>query len=169
MKKDNDVKMIATGEDLAEHVVSILSKKRLRITIAESCTGGLLSNMITNVPGSSKCFDYGLVTYSNESKINLLKIKSKTLLVHGAISRQIVLEMAKNLRSISNSDISVAISGIAGPTGGTNDKPVGTVFIGLSTIKKTNVKKYIFSGNRESIKLKTCLIALEKIKNELSV
>ena len=169
MSKKTNMEMITKGKDLAKNVVSILLKKKLKITIAESCTGGLLSNMITNVPGSSKCFDYGLVTYSNKSKINLLNIKTKTLLIHGAVSRQTVLAMAGNLRNISNSDMSIAISGIAGPSGGTSGKPVGTVFVGLSTVKKTTAKKYIFSGDRESIKLQTCLVALDKIKNELII
>jgi len=151
----------------AEHVVSMLLKKKLKITIAESCTGGLLSDMITNVPGSSKCFDFGLVTYSNESKSNLLKIKNKTLLIHGAVSKKTVSEMVKNLNDFSSSDISIAISGIAGPSGGTNDKPVGTVFIGMSKFKNIDVKKYLLHGDRESIKLRTCLIALDRIRNEL--
>ncbi len=152
---------------LAEHVVSMLLKKKLKITIAESCTGGLLSDMITNVPDSSKCFDFGLVTYSNESKNNLLKVKNKTLLIHGAVSKQTVSEMVKNLNDLSNSDMSIAISGIAGPGGGTNDKPVGTVFIGMSKSKNIDVKKYLLYGNRKSIKLRTCLIALDRIRNEL--
>tara|TARA_Y100001970_G_C14241523_1_gene865200 strand:- start:2492 stop:3739 length:1248 start_codon:yes stop_codon:yes gene_type:complete len=161
--------LIFTDENitLAHHVVLIALKKKVKISIAESCTGGLLSSMITDVPGSSKFFEFGAITYSNKAKESILDVKSKSLLTYGAVSKNVVSEMAKNIRNKSNTDISVAISGIAGPTGGTKDKPVGTVFIGLSSKKGTRVTKYSLSGSRESIKLRTCLIALDKLRKEL--
>lgn len=161
--------LIFTDKDitLAENVVHLVLKKKIKIAVAESCSGGLLSSMITDVPGSSKCFEFGLVTYSNKSKEENLNVKNKTLIDYGAVSKNVVLEMANNIKSKSKADISIAISGIAGPGGGTKEKPVGTVFIGLSSINGTNVVKYSLSGNRKSIKLRTCLIALDTIRKEL--
>jgi nicotinamide-nucleotide amidase len=145
-------------------VVNMLLEKKLFVSTAESCTGGLLANMITNAPGSSRCFNYGFVTYGNNAKENILDIKKDTLIKYGAVSRQCVKEMTLNSKSISGSDIAIAVSGIAGPKGGTKDKPVGTVFIGTSYKDKTTVKKYYFPGTREMFKLRVCLSCLSIIR-----
>ena len=104
---------------IAQRVIKLLSKKRLKISFAESCTGGLLSSSITSISGSSKIFTVGLVTYSNQAKINILKVSKKTILKHGAVSYETCLSMVKNLNRISKTNISVSITGVAGPNGGT--------------------------------------------------
>ena len=149
---------------LAETVVQILNKRKISITTAESCTGGMLANMITNVPGASKCFQYGFTTYSNKSKEKILNIRSSTLLKYGAVSQSCVREMVTKSKDISSADLSVAVSGIAGPGGGTKEKPVGTVFIGISYQDKTFVKKFFFPGSRDMFKLRTCLTSLDLVR-----
>ena len=121
----------------AQKLVKLLSKKKLKISFAESCTGGLLSSSITSISGSSKVFTIGLVTYSNQSKISLLKVNKKTILKHGAVSYETCLSMVKNLSKISKTNISVSITGVAGPKGGTKQKPVGLVYIGIKKGNKT--------------------------------
>ena len=133
---------------LSQIVVKILRKKRLKISFAESCTGGLLSSTITSISGSSKVFTMGLVTYSNQSKINLLKVQKNIIRKHGSVSYEACLAMDKNLNKISKTNISVSITGIAGPQGGTKKKPVGLVFIGIKKANKTLVKKYFFKNKK---------------------
>jgi len=135
---------------LSQKVVKILKKKRLKVSFAESCTGGLLSSTITSISGSSKVFTIGLVTYSNQSKINLLKVPKNIIRKHGAVSYETCLSMVKNLNKISKTNISVSITGIAGPKGGTKKKPVGLVFIGIKKGNKTLVKKYLFKNKKRS-------------------
>jgi len=153
---------------LAAEVVKLLLKKKLLISTAESCTGGLLGNMITNVPGSSACFHYGFITYGNNAKEKILGVNSLTISKYGAVSRQCVKEMVVKSRKISGSNIALAVSGIAGPTGGSKDKPVGTVFIGVSYKDKTTVKKYFFPGSREMFKLRTSLSCLDIVRRIIS-
>ena len=131
---------------LNKKIVSILKKKKLKIAIAESCTGGLLSSSIISVSGASKVFSLGLVTYSNQAKLNILKVPKKIIQKHGAVSVQCCLSMVNNLSKISNSHINISITGIAGPKGGTKKKPVGLVFIGLKFKKKIFVNKYLFKN-----------------------
>jgi len=146
---------------LSQKIVSILKKKRLKISFAESCTGGLLSSSITLISGSSKVFTLGLVTYSNQSKIDTLKVSKKIIMKHGAVSYETCLSMVKNLNKITKTDISVSITGIAGPKGGTKKKPVGLVFIGIKKGNKTIVKKYLFKNKkRNSIQRTTVKKAL---------
>ena len=121
---------------ISKKVVKLLGKKKLKISFAESCTGGLLSSLVTSINGSSKVFNLGLITYSNQSKINNLKVPKKTIIKHGAVSYETCLSMVKNLSKISKTNISVSITGVAGPKGGTKQKPVGLVYIG---IKKGNI------------------------------
>ena len=128
----------------SEKLINLLKKKKLKISIAESCTGGLLSSVITSNAGSSKIFDLGLVTYSNQAKQKILKVPSKIIKKYGAVSVQCCLSMVNNLSKISKSQINVSITGIAGPKGGTKKKPVGLVFIGLKFKKKIFVNKYLF-------------------------
>ena len=133
---------------LSLKIVRLLTKKRLKISFAESCTGGLLSSSITSISGSSKVFTIGLVTYSNQSKISILKVPKNIIRKHGAVSYETCLSMVKNLSRISKTNISVSITGIAGPKGGTKQKPVGLVFIGIKKGNKTLVKKYFFKNKK---------------------
>ena len=135
---------------LSQKIVNVLRKKGLKISFAESCTGGLLSSSITSISSSSKVFTIGLVTYSNQSKISLLKVPKKIISKHGAVSYETCLSMVKNLNKISKTNISVSITGIAGPKGGTKKKPVGLVFIGIKKGNKTLVKKYLFKNKKRS-------------------
>ena len=127
-------------------IVTKLKNKKLKISFAESCTGGLLSSTVTSVSGSSKVFTLGLVAYSNQSKINLLKVPKKTIKKYGSVSKQVCLAMVKNLSKISKTNISVSITGIAGPSGGTKIKPVGLVYVGIKKSNRTEVKKYLFKN-----------------------
>ena len=127
--------------DLNQKILAILKKKKFKISFAESCTGGLLSASITSVSGSSKIFSMGLITYSNQSKITLLKIPKNIIQKYGAVSVQCCLTMLNNLSKISKSKVCISITGIAGPQGGTRRKPVGLVYIGIKIGKKVVVNK----------------------------
>ena len=135
---------------LSQKIVKLLIKKKLKVSFAESCTGGLLSSSISSISGSSKVFILGLVTYSNQSKINTLKVSKKTITKHGAVSYETCLSMVKNLNKISKTNISVSITGVAGPKGGTLKKPVGLVFIGIKKDNKTLIKKYLFKNMKRN-------------------
>ena len=135
---------------LSLKIVRLLTKKRLKISFAESCTGGLLSSTITQISGSSKVFTIGLVAYSNQSKINTLKVPKNTIRKYGAVSYETCLSMVKNLNKISKTNISVSVTGIAGPRGGSKKKPVGLVFIGIKKGNKTLVRKYLFKNKKRS-------------------
>ena len=149
---------------LSQKVVKLLSKKRLKISFAESCTGGLLSSSITSISGSSKVFTLGLITYSNQAKTNILKVPKKIIMKHGAVSYETCLSMVKNLYKISRTNISISITGVAGPNGGTKQKPVGLVFIGVKKGNKTQVKKFLFKNRtRNSIQRSTVYRALNLI------
>ena len=136
---------------LSHKIVKLLKKKRLKISFVESCTGGLLSSSITSISGSSKVFTLGLVTYSNQAKINILKVPKKIIIKHGAVSYETCLSMVKNLNKISKTNISVSITGIAGPKGGTKQKPVGLVFVGIKKGNKTFVKKFLFKHKKRNL------------------
>ena len=131
---------------LQKKIVSLLKRKKLKISLAESCTGGMLSNTITSVSGSSKVFTMGLVTYSNQSKTSILKVPQKIIKKYGAVSVQCCLAMVNNLAKISKSKVCVSITGIAGPKGGSNQKPVGLVYIGIRAGKKVVVNKCNFKN-----------------------
>ena len=133
---------------ISQKIIKLLIKKRLKISFAESCTGGLLSSTITSISGSSKVFNLSIITYSNQSKINILKVPKKVIMKHGAVSYETCLSMVKNLNKISKTNISVSITGIAGPNGGTKEKPVGLVFIGIKKGNKMLVKKYLFKNKK---------------------
>ena len=148
--------------------LKLLTKKKLTVSLAESCTGGLLASSITSFSGSSKVFNMGLVTYSNNAKVKLLKVPKKTITKHGAVSYETCLSMARNLSKISKSNISISITGIAGPNGGTKEKPVGLVYIGLKKGNKIIIKKNLFKRkNRVSIQKATVNQALKMILNTL--
>ena len=133
---------------LSQKIVRLLIKKRLKISFAESCTGGLLSSTITSISGSSKVFTIGLVTYSNQSKISILKVPKNIIRKHGSVSYETCLAMVKNLSKISKTNLSLSITGIAGPKGGTKKKPIGLVFIGIKKGNKTLVKKHLFQHKK---------------------
>ena len=135
-------------KNLSQKLVKLLSKKRLKISFAESCTGGLLSSSITSINGSSKIFNIGLVTYSNQAKLNILKVPKKIIIKHGAVSYETCLSMVNNLYKISKTNICVSITGIAGPHGGTKEKPVGLVYIGIKKGHKILIKKNYFKSKK---------------------
>ena len=141
-------------------------EKNLTVTSAESCTGGMIASSIVSISGSSAIFKSSVVTYSNDMKSKILNIPLKLITENGAVSNIIAHNMASNVLNVMNADISIAVTGIAGPGGGTTDKPVGLVYIGIGT--KTNVvtKKYLFKGNRLRIRQETTLEAL-KLSNEI--
>ena len=131
-------------------LVKKLIKKKLKISFAESCTGGLLSSSITSISGSSKIFNLGLVTYSNQAKVKFLKINKNIIKKYGAVSHECCLAMVNNLSKISKADINVSITGIAGPKGGTKQKPVGLVYIGIKKGVKTQIYKCLFKNKKRS-------------------
>jgi PncC family amidohydrolase len=126
----------------------LLRQKKLKLAVAESCTGGLVSDRITNVPGSSDYFMGGIVAYAYEAKVKLLGVSWDTLAAHGAVSRQVALEMARGARQALETDLAVSVSGIAGPGGETDEKPVGTTWIGLSTPEGEWARGFCWQGNR---------------------
>jgi nicotinamide-nucleotide amidase len=157
--------VFSTDEATLEEVVGmLLSQKKLTIAVAESCTGGLVSNRITNVPGSSNYFERGVVSYSNESKTEILGVPKELIESVGAVSAEVVEAMAEGIRRLARSDIGFAISGIAGPGGGTEAKPVGTVFIGVSHREGVSSRRFQFKGTREEIKLISSETALDQIR-----
>ena len=131
---------------LNKKVISLIKKKKIKLAIAESCTGGMLSSAITSVSGSSKVFTMGLVTYSNQAKINILKVPKRLIKKYGAVSVQCCLAMINNLRKISKSKVCISITGIAGPKGGSKQKPVGLVYIGIRIGKKVVINKCTFKN-----------------------
>ena len=142
----------------------MLTEKRKTLAIAESCTGGLVASRITDTSGSSKYFKTGVVTYSDKAKIDLLGISKKKLKKHGAVSKEVALEMANGIKRLSKSDIGMGITGIAGPTGGTKGKPVGLVYVAIATKKGKFVQKCRFTGNRREIKLQSSTTALDLLR-----
>ncbi|MHA2035668.1 MAG: CinA family protein [Promethearchaeota archaeon] len=152
-----------------ERLVEELTKKHMRISVAESCTGGYISHMITNISGASKVFERGVICYSNRAKLELLKVKPETLEKYGAVSKEVVEQLATNIKQLSNVEIGIGVSGIAGPTGGTLEKPVGTVFIGFSLEKDTIVKNFYFKATRIEFKKKVLEKILDYLENSLKI
>ena len=130
----------------SKQLISLLKRKKLKLAVAESCTGGMLSSAITSVSGSSKVFNLGLVAYSNESKIKVLKISKKLIRKYGAVSEQVCKAMAKNVSKIGKTNMSISITGIAGPSGGTKQKPVGLIYVGIKRGNKVKVNRYLFKN-----------------------
>jgi len=149
---------------LAKKILTILKKKKFKLSIAESCTGGLLASSITSISGASKIFNLGLVTYSNQAKIRILRVNKNIIKKYGAVSHQCCLAMVNNLSKISKANINVSITGIAGPKGGTKQKPVGLVYIGIKKGKKIQIIKCLFkSKKRSSIQKATVKKALDLV------
>ena len=128
----------------------ILKRKKLKLAVAESCTGGLLASSITSISGASKIFNLGLITYSNQAKIKFLKVNKNIIKRFGAVSHECCLAMVNNLSKISKANINVSITGIAGPKGGTKQKPVGLVYIGIKKGKKVQINKCLFKSKKRS-------------------
>jgi len=152
-------------ESIEKVVADLLLEKNLTISTAESCTGGLLGNLLTDIPGSSDYFLHGVISYSNESKSELLGVDEDLFETVGAVSKEVVHQMASGIRRISSSDIGVGISGIAGPGGGSEEKPVGTVYIGVDYMNHVYSYRYNFHGTRKDIKLASAEYALDIIRN----
>lgn len=158
----------AEGETtLAQTAVDLLVEKGVTIALAESCTGGLLAAALTDVPGASRVFMEGAVTYSNAAKINRLGVKEETIAQYGAVSEQTAAEMAQGLTAIENVAMGLSITGVAGPGGGTEAKPVGLVYIGLCYQGVTKVKELRMAGDRQRIRMRTVMTALDLIRKEL--
>ena len=142
-------------KSLSKSVVNKLIKKKIKISFAESCTGGLLSSVITSISGSSKIFSLGVIAYSNQSKIKILKVPNKAIQKYGAVSEQVCKIMAKNVCKISKTSMSISITGVAGPGGGTKKKPVGLVYVAIKKGNKIKIKKYLFKRKIRSYIQKT--------------
>ncbi len=156
------------NREMEEIVGQILLKKEKTLSVAESCTGGLIGNRLTDVAGSSEYFQGGVVSYSNRAKVDLLGVSAKTIDTHGAVSGETAREMAKGVRSAMHTDLGLAVTGIAGPDGGSRDKPVGTVHIALSSEKGAFAEKYRFWGRRKQIKLNSAMMALDWVRRYLN-
>ena len=155
------------GASLEEVVVGLLSQQKKTVATAESCTGGTLAGRITNVSGSSAVFETGLVTYSNEAKVHLLHIPQALVAARGAVSPEVAQAMAERVRELSEADFGIGVTGIAGPNGGTPDKPVGLVYIALATASGTEVRKNLYSGNRSDIRFRSTQTALDMLRRAL--
>ena len=152
---------------IVNKIHDLLTRKRKTIAVAESCTGGLLSALLTQVSGSSGYFMLGITTYSNNAKATILKIPSPIIAKNGAVSRDVAGRMAESVRKLAKTDFGIGITGIAGPTGSSPGKPVGTVFIAVDSKNKKICNRYIFKGNRVSIRKKAALKSLELLKGIL--
>jgi nicotinamide-nucleotide amidase len=160
--------IIANGNThLPEQLVKLLIIKNKTLALAESCTGGLIASKITSVAGSSQVFEAGIVSYSNSIKQKVLAVKSDTLLTYGAVSEQVVIEMANGIFKISGSDYAIAVSGVAGPGGGSEEKPVGTCWIAWGTQDKLKTQKLFFPGSREYFQQYIATAALDLIRRDL--
>jgi competence/damage-inducible protein CinA-like protein len=157
----------AAGETLEEVIVELLAKRNHTLTVAESCTGGLLANRITNVPGASKVFLAAYVCYANQAKIDMLNVDPQLIEKHGAVSEQVSRALAEHARTCARSDYALATTGIAGPGGGSQEKPVGTVYIALAASGETIAKEFFFPTDRETFKQIATQVALELLRKKL--
>ena len=164
------IDMKAEVNGLNEKVVKMLAERKMTVSAAESCTGGLFAALITNVSGASEVLNESFVTYANSAKMKYLGVKGETLEKHGAVSYETAFEMADGLRKNTGADVTVGITGIAGPTGGTKEKPVGLVYIGCAVRSNVYVEKNVFSGDRQQVRRQAADraigFALECIKKE---
>ncbi len=156
-----------TGIGIEFEIARLLEQKRVHVTTAESCTGGLIAGTLVNVPGISAWFGEGYVTYSNEAKENLLGVSHETLETYGAVSAETAQEMAEGAAKAACADAAVAVTGIAGPDGGTAEKPVGLVYIGCFCTGTTHVEKHIFDGDRAQVRAQSVHAALTLLKKML--
>jgi nicotinamide-nucleotide amidase len=149
---------------IEEEIRELLAARNLTISVAESCTGGLVQKLITDVSGSSDYFVGGVVAYSNEAKQKLAGVKKSSLAKHGAVSEEVARELAEGVREILGADVGISTTGIAGPAGGTTEKPVGLVYVGLSTKKRSIARQFLLRGTREQIRGQTGKKILELLK-----
>jgi competence/damage-inducible protein CinA-like protein len=156
------------GRKLEQVVGDLLVAKRMRVAVAESCTGGLITSRLTDVPGSSRYVDQSIITYSNEAKTELLGVPTELLEAHGAVSEPVGLAMADGIRTRARADVGVGVTGIAGPTGGTTEKPVGTVVVTATTANERRVRTFRFFGDRELVKFQASQAALDMVRRLLS-
>jgi nicotinamide-nucleotide amidase len=156
------------GRKLEQVVGDLLVAKGMRVAVAESCTGGLITSRLTDVPGSSRYVDQSVITYSNESKTELLGVPTELLETHGAVSEPVGLAMADGIRTRARADVGVGVTGIAGPTGGTTEKPVGTVVVTATTANERRVRTFRFFGDRELVKFQASQAALDMVRRLLS-
>jgi nicotinamide-nucleotide amidase len=156
-------------ETLAQVVGNELIRWKKTLSVAESCTGGLITKMLTDKPGSSEFFTHGWITYSNEAKMSELRIDRKLIEEHGAVSQEVASAMAESARKKAGTDYAVAVTGIAGPTGGSEQKPVGLVYIAVVSPRRQFVKRYVFSYTREHIRQRAALTALNMLRKELRI
>ena len=161
-------KMCIAGGELLYKISNSLQNQNLRVSTAESCTGGLIAYTLTNISGSSNYFERGLVTYSNKAKMELLNVSEDLLNKYGAVSKEVACAMAEGVRTNSHVNIGIATTGIAGPTGGSKEKPVGLVYIAISTEVETIVKKFQFKGDRLKNKQLSCEAALKMLLSVLN-
>ena len=155
--------MAVVDGELLNKIYFELKRQKLTIATAESCTGGLIGHTLTNVSGSSEYFERGIISYSNKAKVELLGVSESLLKEQGAVSEEVAKTMAENVRKRSDVNIGISTTGIAGPLGGTKEKPVGLVYIGVSTEEDNIVKKFIFTGDRIQNKVSTCNVALNML------
>ena len=147
-------------------IINLLKGKKMNISVAESCTGGMLAEVLTSTSGASKIFKFGIITYSNQSKIKYLKVPSKLIKKYGSVSKQCCNSMVNNLSKLSKTNVSLAITGIAGPGGGSRLKPVGLVYVGIKRGSKIKIEKYLFKNkNRRNIRVNSVKKSLQLIKS----
>jgi PncC family amidohydrolase len=153
-----------------KNLTTKLKKNKIKVAVAESCTGGLISYNLTKIPGASKFFMMGIVSYSNISKLNLLKVRQKTLTKYGAVSAEICKEMCNNLLKISKTNIAISVTGIAGPDGGTKKKPIGLVYVGICSKNKFEIKKFNFGKKLSRINIQNLTLkkTIKLIENHIN-
>lgn len=161
--------MKSITEEFLDHLSKILTEKEIAVATAESCTGGLIGHLLTNISGSSAYFDRGIISYSNNAKMELLDVSHRLLTDYGAVSAEVAEAMAIGIRKNAGVDIGISTTGIAGPTGGTKEKPVGLVYIGLSNADITMVHRFQFSGSRLENKNQTCAEALHLLADFINM
>ena len=154
-----------------KNLTTKLKKNKIKVAVAESCTGGLISYNLTKIPGASKFFMMGIVSYSNISKLDLLKVRQKTLTKYGAVSAEICKEMCNNLLKISKTNIAISVTGIAGPDGGTKKKPIGLVYVGICSKNKFEIKKFNFGKKLSRINIQNLTLkkTIKLIENHINI
>lgn len=167
MTTNNDKSSAPRADELVARVAEKLAAASATVATAESCTGGWIAKVLTDRAGSSDWFGYGLVTYSNAAKTKLLGVPADTLADHGAVSRETVVAMAQGVQSVAGADFAVAVSGVAGPSGGTADKPVGTVWIAWATPEAVDARRFRFPGDRKAVRWATVRAALSGLLERL--
>ncbi len=149
---------------MIQDVITCLNQNHMSVSVAESCTGGMISSTLVSFPGVSSVFNEGYITYSNDAKVKNLGVSKETLERVGAVSEETAREMATGVRSVAEADFGLATTGIAGPDGGTEEKPVGLVYIGCASRDKSTVKRYVFEGDRQAVREQACKKALELLE-----